>query len=69
MESLYAYTAGGAWAAQMDHITGRLVAGLAADLVLIEGDIEAIPADRIGDTGIALTVCGGKITHRGARFA
>ena len=69
MESLYAYTAGGAWAAGMDHITGRLVPGLAADLVLIEGDIEAIPVDQIGDTGIALTISGGRVTHRGARFA
>ena len=28
MESLYAYTAGGAWAAHMEGVTGKLVAGL-----------------------------------------
>jgi hypothetical protein len=31
--------------------------------VLIDGDIEAIPADRLGKTGIALTIAGGRVTH------
>lgn len=52
------YSAGGAWAAHMDGLTGTLRAGLAADLVLIDGDIRSIPADGIGATGIALTVTG-----------
>lgn len=62
MQSLHAYTAGGAWAAHMDHITGRLVPGLAADIVMIEGDIEATPPESISSLGIALTVAGGRIT-------
>ena len=69
MEVLHAYTAGGAWAAHMDGVTGRLIPGLAADLVLIDGDIESIPAGRIGATGIVLTVAGGRITHQAAGFA
>ena len=69
MEVLRAYTAGGAWAAHMDGVTGRLIPGLAADLVLIDGDIESIPAGRIGATGIVLTVAGGRITHQAAGFA
>jgi hypothetical protein len=36
---------------------------MAADLVLIDGDIEAIPADQGGVTGIALTIAGGRVTH------
>jgi predicted amidohydrolase YtcJ len=63
MEVLHAYTAGGAWAAHMEGVTGTLRVGLAADLVLIDGDIEAIPADRMGGTGVALTVAGGRVTH------
>lgn len=63
MEVLRAYTAGGAWAAHMEGLTGTLRPGMAADLVLIDGDIEAIPADRIGQTGIALTIAGGRVTH------
>jgi predicted amidohydrolase YtcJ len=63
MEVLRAYTAGGAWAAHMDGLTGTLRPGMAADLVLIDGDIEAIPAEKLGQTGIALTIAGGKVTH------
>ncbi len=69
METLHAYTAGGAWAAHLDDLTGTLRVGMAADLVLIDGDIESLPADRIGATEIALTVSGGRITHQGAGFA
>jgi predicted amidohydrolase YtcJ len=69
METLHAYTAGGAWAGHWDDITGTLRTGMAADLVLIDGDIEALPADRIGQTPIALTVAGGRITYAAAGFA
>ena len=69
METLYAYTAGGAWAAHMDGLTGALRPGLAADLVMIDGDIEAIPPADIGGTGIALTVAGGRTTHQMPGFA
>ena len=61
--ALRAYTAGGAWAAHLEDLTGMLKPGLAADLVLIDGDIEAIPAEQLGQTGIALTIAGGRVTH------
>jgi predicted amidohydrolase YtcJ len=63
MATLQAYTAGGAWAALREHVTGRIVPGLAGDLVLLGGDIEETAPERIGQMGIALTVCGGRITH------
>ncbi len=69
MATLRAYTAGGAWAAHLEGLTGTLRAGLAADLVLIDGDIEAIPVGQIGATGIALTVVGGRVTHATEGFA
>jgi predicted amidohydrolase YtcJ len=68
METLRAYTAGGAWAAHLETLTGTLRPGLAADLVLIDGDIEAIPPAEIGVTGIALTVAGGRVTYAAAEF-
>ena len=52
----------------MEGLTGRLVVGLAADVVVIDGDIEAIAPAELGTTGIALTVAGGRITHRGVGF-
>ena len=68
MDTLRAYTAGGAWAAHLEGLAGTLREGLMADLVLIDGDIEAIPAGQIGATGIALTVVGGRVTHAAAGF-
>jgi predicted amidohydrolase YtcJ len=68
MESLHAYTAGGAWAAHLDHLTGMVKVGLAADLVLLDGDIEAVASGDIGQMGIALTICGGNVTHQRAGF-
>ena len=68
METLHAYTAGGAWAAHLEGLTGRLVPGLAADVVVIDGDIQAIAPADLGQTGIALTVAGGRITHQAQGF-
>ncbi|NPD15969.1 amidohydrolase [Xinfangfangia sp. D13-10-4-6] len=62
-ETLHAYTAGGAWAAHTDHITGRLVPGLAADLVLLQADPETVPPDQLGAVQVALTICGGRVTY------
>ena len=64
MAVLHAYTAGGAWAAHRENVTGRIVPGLAGDLVLLGGDIEATAPEAVGAMGIALTVCGGRITHQ-----
>ena len=52
-----------------DLLQKRVVQGLAADLVLIDGDIETVDSADLGGTGIALTVAGGNITHQGAGFA
>ncbi|MFN4157881.1 MAG: amidohydrolase [Gemmobacter sp.] len=68
MSTLHAYTAGGAWAAHREGVTGRLVPGLAADAVVVDGDIEAIPAGDLGTTGITMTVAGGRITHQRPGF-
>ena len=68
MATLHAYTASGAWAAHQDHLTGRIMPGLAGDLVLLGGDIEGVAAANIAAMGIALTICGGMITYQGAEF-
>ncbi len=61
--TLEAYTWRGAHAAFHDDRTGRIRAGMLADLVLLGGDIEATaPADLPG-LGPVLTICDGRITH------
>ncbi|TNC48462.1 amidohydrolase [Rubellimicrobium rubrum] len=64
MDTLAAYTSRGAWAAHVEDRTGRLRAGLLADMVLLSGDIEATPANEVDSLSVALTICGGRITHR-----
>jgi predicted amidohydrolase YtcJ len=63
MPTLHAYTAGGAYAAMSEHVTGTLRAGLAGDLVLLDGDIEATAPDDVAAMTVSLTVAGGKITY------
>ena len=63
MQVLHAYTAGGAWAAHRDHVTGTLRPGLAADLVVLGGDIETAAPARLPDLGVDLTLCGGTVIH------
>ncbi|MDS9469856.1 amidohydrolase [Paracoccus sp. MBLB3053] len=67
-EVLHAYTAAGAWAAHRDHVTGTLRLGLAADLVLLGGDIDATDPTGIPDLGVILTICGGRIIHDAGRL-
>ena len=64
METLYAYTAGGAWAAHREGLVGTLRPGMAADVVVLSGDIEATPTEEIASLDVALTVAGGRITWR-----
>ena len=63
METLHAYTAGGAWAAHREHVTGKLRSGLAADLVMLGFNLEKTQAEMFDQQSIALTICGGRITH------
>ena len=64
MRTLHAYTAGGAWAAHMDGLTGMLTPGLAADIVVLSGDIEATPPEEVATMTAALTIAGGRVTWR-----
>ena len=63
MEALKAFTCNGAYAGFMEGHTGKIRAGMLADLVLLDGDIEATPPDKIAEMGITLTLCDGRITH------
>ncbi|MFD4872981.1 amidohydrolase [Streptomyces sp. NPDC058420] len=54
-----AYTAGSAYANHLDD-TGRITAGALADLVVLDRDPFAAPAESIGETQVALTYVGGK---------
>lgn len=61
METLAAYTTGGAWAEHTEDRKGRLTPGFLGDLVVLSGDIEATPVDEIGAMTVTHTVCGGDV--------
>ncbi|MFX0544312.1 amidohydrolase [Roseovarius sp. S1116L3] len=61
-ECLMAYTSAGAYADFTEAHRGALREGLAADLVLIDGDLEGLAQDAAA-ASIALTLCGGRVTY------
>lgn len=63
MATLQAYTAGGAWAAHREAVTGRIRAGMAADLVLLSEDLEAVAPEALDQVSVRLTLCGGRVTY------
>ena len=57
---LHAYTAGSAWINSAEADTGSLEPGRLADLVVLDADPLAVPADRIGDIAATATFVGGR---------
>ncbi len=75
-EALAAYTIGGAYAEHTEDRKGMLRPGYLADLVILSGDIEAVPADNIASLSVEKTICGGRVVwdaasipDRGAEMA
>lgn len=62
-ESLAAYTRDNAWVEFNEHRKGRLRAGMMADVVVLDADVENMPPDQIGSAKAAVTICGGRITY------
>jgi len=62
--ALRAYTAGSAYVNHLDDVTGRLEAGLLADLAVLDRDPFAGPADEIGSTRVVATYVEGRSVFR-----
>lgn len=63
METIAAFTSDGAYTEFAEAKKGRLKAGLLADVVVLDGDIEATPAERISTIKPQVTICNGRITY------
>ena len=61
-EALYGYTAGGAYAGFDEGRLGQLIPGYLADIVVMDSDLQATPADELDQARVALTLCSGEIT-------
>ena len=62
-QALAGYTRDGAWVEFAEDRKGMLRPGLLADLVVLDGDLEAVPPEAIRELAVALTVCDGEVTY------
>ncbi|MEP7324897.1 MAG: amidohydrolase [Gemmatimonadota bacterium] len=58
-----AYTMSGAYARFADSTTGSITVGKLADLVLLDRDLFAIPAQEIDRTKVRMTILGGRVVY------
>jgi predicted amidohydrolase YtcJ len=57
------HTINGAYAAFEEGIKGSIEPGKLADLVVLAEDLTRVPAEKIRDTGVVLTVVGGQVVY------
>ena len=62
--ALEMHTSASAFQLHQEALTGRIAPGLAADLIVLDRDLLAIPVGEIARTGVELTMIGGRIVHR-----
>ncbi len=66
---LRAYTVNGAWLCREERTRGSLEAGQAADLIVLDRDLFAIPASEIGRAKVLLTLLDGREVFRDPGFS
>jgi predicted amidohydrolase YtcJ len=62
MDTIAAFTSDGAHTEFAESKKGRLQQGLYADVVVLDGDIEATPAEQVSRIKPVVTICDGRIT-------
>jgi predicted amidohydrolase YtcJ len=62
-EAIAGHTRDGAWTEFAEGRKGQLKAGYLADLLLLDGDIEAVQSAMIRELKVRLTLCDGQVTH------
>ena len=63
LRALRAYTRDGAYLTREERVKGTLEPGKLADVIVLSQDLLTIPADRIPETKIDLTVLGGNVVY------
>ena len=61
LDALDSFTAAGAYTEFAEEKKGKLLPGMLADVIILDGDIEATPAQQISTLKPVLTVCDGRI--------
>ncbi|HEV8717718.1 MAG TPA: amidohydrolase [Candidatus Binatia bacterium] len=66
-EALSLFTSAGAWIGFEETQKGRIMPGMLADLVVLDGDLTAVPVEEIGSLKVTMTLVGGKIVWAAER--
>jgi hypothetical protein len=61
--AIAAFTAGVAYVNHEDAVTGQLLPGLRADVVVLDQDLYAIQAKELGSTSVVMTVANGQVVY------
>jgi predicted amidohydrolase YtcJ len=62
MDTLHGFTAAGAYMEFTEDRKGMLKQGYLADVIVLDGDIEATPATEIARLKPNVTICDGRVT-------
>ena len=62
MDTLDSFTAAGAYTEFAEAKKGKLMPGMLADVIILNGNIEATPAAQMSTLKPVLTICDGRIT-------
>lgn len=63
LDALDGFTAAGAYTEFAESKKGKLLPGLLADVIVLNGDIEATPAEQMSTLKPVLTICDGRVTY------
>lgn len=61
LEALTLFTRAGAWVGFEERRKGRIMPGMLADLVVLDGDLTTVPVEEINTLGVAATIVGGEV--------
>lgn len=62
LDALDSFTAAGAYTEFAEAKKGKLIPGMLADVIILNGNIEATPADQVATLKPVLTICDGRVT-------
>lgn len=63
-DTLAAYTRDNAWLEFNESVKGRIRAGMLADIVVMDSDLDSMPVTELKTARAAVTLCGGRTTYR-----
>ena len=63
LQAIQAHTLNVAYQMHQDDVTGSIERGKYADLIVLDQNPFAVSPDAISDTGVLLTMVGGKVVH------